>query len=135
MGQSEQQDQSNVVASHAVAQRIVVKDHIFFVRIGVTEEERAKLQRLCLNLTIDLAPKPPSRDDIAEVLSYGLVIRLVRQVYRETEFKLLESLLESLAAKCFEFPGVTGTKMRLEKLDRYADTGAVGVEIERRRES
>ncbi len=118
----------------AVAQRIVLRDHIFSVHIGVTEEERRRVQRLCLNLTLDLAPAPPQDDDIGEVLSYGLVIRLVREVYREGRFQLLESLIEEIARRCFDFPSVVASRIRVEKLDRYADTAAIGVEIERRRQ-
>jgi dihydroneopterin aldolase len=46
---------------------------------------------------------------------------------------LLETLAEGVAAACFFDARVTAAKVRIEKLDRYADVSGVGIEIERRR--
>jgi len=120
-------------ATDVTAQRIVVQDFVCSAFIGVTEEERAHPQRLAICTELELVARPPVADDIEEVLSYGRVVSLLRKVSARPDFRLLETLAETLAAAFFEFPQVTATKLRIEKLERYADVAAVGIEIERHR--
>ncbi|HMB75241.1 MAG TPA: dihydroneopterin aldolase [Kiloniellaceae bacterium] len=120
-------------ATEVSAQRIVVQDFVCSAFIGVTEEERAQPQRLAICAELDLVARPPVSDDIDEVLSYGRVVGLLRKISARPDFRLLETLAETLAAAFFSFPQVTATKLRIEKLERYADVAAVGIEIERHR--
>jgi FolB domain-containing protein len=120
-------------ATEVIAQRIVVQDFVCSAFIGVTEEERAHPQRLAICVELELVARPPVADDIDEVLSYGRVVSLLRKISARPDFRLLETLAESLAAAFFSFPQVSATKLRIEKLERYADVAAVGIEIERHR--
>ena len=126
--------QSGLADSAVVAQRIVVRDFVCSATIGVTEEERSRPQRLGIFLELALVANPPVSDDIGEVLNYGSVVALLRSICFETGFQLLETLAETLAAAFFDFPQVTATKLRIEKLERYPDIAGVGIEIERRRD-
>ena len=119
--------------TRVTAQRIVVKDFVCSAFIGVTEEERALPQRLGISVELELVAQPPVADDIDEVLSYGRVVALLRNDCARTGIRLLETLAETLAASCFAFPSVTVTRIRIEKLERYADVAGVGIEIERHR--
>jgi len=121
-------------ATEVTAQRIVVQDFVCSAFIGVTEEERAQPQRLAICTELDLEARPPVSDDIDEVLSYGRVVSLLRKISARPDFRLLETLADTLAAAFFAFPQVTATKLRVEKLERYADVAAVGIEIERHRQ-
>lgn len=114
----------------ATRQRILIRDLTVACSIGVTEEERAKQQRLCINLSLDVRAAPPRLDRISEVVDYGRLAKLVRAVCAEVEFRLLESLAGRLAAACFFDPRVEGVRVRIEKLDRYADMTAIGCEID-----
>ena len=115
------------------AQRIIVRDLSLSCRIGVTEDERARRQRIRLNLEIEVAPDPPRDDRIAEVVHYGHLVSRVRRACLTAEAQLLETLAEEVAAACFFDERILATRVRIEKLDRYADVGGVGIEIERRR--
>ena len=126
--------QSGLADSAVVAQRIVVRDFVCSATIGVTEEERSRPQRLGIFLELALVVNPPVSDDIGEVLNYGRVVALLRSICFETSFQLLETLAETLAAAFFDFPQVTATKLRIEKLERYPDIAGVGIEIDRRRD-
>ena len=125
---------SGLADSAVVAQRIVVRDFVCSATIGVTEEERSRPQRLGIFLELALVVNPPVSDDIGEVLNYGRVVALLRSICFETSFQLLETLAETLAAAFFDFPQVTATKLRIEKLERYPDIAGVGIEIDRRRD-
>ena len=117
------------------AQRIIVRDLSLSCRIGVTEDERARRQRIRLNLTLEITPDPPREDRIAEVVHYGHVVERVRSTCLRADVQLLETLAEQVAGTCFFDDRVVSVKVRIEKLDRYADVGGIGVELERRRKS
>ena len=119
--------------TEVTAQRIIVRDLSLSCRIGVTEEERARRQRIRLNLMLEVVPDPPREDRIAEVVNYGVIVDRVRRTCLKVEVQLLETLAEQVAANCFFDPRIVSAKVRIEKLDRYADVGGVGIELERRR--
>jgi FolB domain-containing protein len=113
--------------SQVLAQRILIRDLTLSCSIGVSEEERARRQRLRINIELLVDYPPPSRDNINEVVDYGKLAKAVRN------HCLLETLAEELSEVCFGFRSVSETRVRIEKLDRYADIGGIGVEIARRR--
>jgi dihydroneopterin aldolase len=121
------------VETEAVGQCIIVRDLSLSCRIGVTEDERARRQRIRLNLVLEVEPDPPEHDRIAEVVHYGHVVELVRRTCLRAEVQLLETLAEQIAKACFFDDRIRTVKVRIEKLDRYADVGGIGIELERRR--
>lgn len=123
------------VKSDVLSQRILIRDLTLSCSIGVSDEERARRQRLRINIELLVDYPPPSRDTITEVVDYGRLAKAVRNHCLSTTFRLLETLAEELSDVCFGFPPVRETKVRIEKLDRYADIGGIGVDIARRRRS
>ena len=119
--------------SKVTAQRIIVRDLSLSCRIGVTEEERARRQRIRINLALELVPNPPVEDRIAEVVHYGHLVDRVRRTCLGADVQLLETLAEQVIANCFFDDRIVSVRARIEKLDRYADVGGVGIELERRR--
>jgi 7,8-dihydroneopterin aldolase/epimerase/oxygenase len=119
--------------TEVTAQRIIVRDLSLSCRIGVTDEERARRQRIRLNLILEVVPNPPSEDRIAEVVHYGHLVDRVRRTCLQANVQLLETLAEQIAANCFFDPRIVSVRVRVEKLDRYADVGGIGIELERRR--
>lgn len=119
--------------SEVTGQRIILRDLSLSCRIGVTEEERARRQRIRLNLVLEVSPEPPQEDRITEVVHYGHLVDRVRRTCLGAECRLLETLAEQVAADCFFEDRIRAVKVRIEKLDRYADVGGIGVELERRR--
>ena len=119
--------------TEVTAQRIIVRDLSLSCRIGVTEDERARRQRIRLNLALEVVPDPPTEDRIAEVVHYGHLVDRVRRTCLRADVQLLETLAEQVAANCFFDARIVSVKVRIEKLDRYADVGGIGIELERRR--
>ncbi len=112
----------------ATQQRIVISDLTIACRIGVTDKERANLQRLRINLRLDVRPAPPRLDRISEVVDYGALASKIRDSCSKAEFRLLETLAGQLAATCFQDHRVERVRVRVEKLDRYPDMAAIGCE-------
>ncbi len=115
------------------AQKIILRDMTLSCAIGITKEERARPQRLRLNLEVEVLPERPSKDTVGEVVHYGHLAQKLRDVCAGTGAQLLETLAQELAEACCFDPRVQAVRIRIEKLDRYADMGGIGVEIDYRR--
>ena len=112
------------------AQSIVVRDLTVQSSIGVSADERARPQRIRVMLEIEVEPKAPGEDKIAEVVDYGQLVGKVREVCTSTTARLLETLAGEIARACFFDARVRAVKVRIEKLDRYPDVSGVGVALE-----
>ena len=77
----------------AAADRIRIEQLELHARIGVTEEERSKPQRIIINLTI--WPKmgfDQMKDDIGRTVNYVQLCRSVREFIDQRKFSLIETL-------------------------------------------
>ncbi len=120
-------------AAVATAQRIVVRDLTLSSSIGVSTEERARPQRIRINLEVEIEPRIPTSDKIVEVVNYGPLVGRVRRVCAECRARLLETLAAEVAETCFLDERVCLVSVRIEKLDRYPDVEGVGVAVVYRR--
>jgi dihydroneopterin aldolase len=114
-------------------QKIVLRDLLVPVHIGITEKERASAQRLCINMELTVRTQEDLPDEIESVLHYGQLVSQVRNTCSETKANLLERLAEEISTVAFTFDQVLICRVRVEKIDRYADIAGIGVELERRR--
>lgn len=113
----------------AVTQSIIVRDMTLSCAIGITKDERARPQRIRINLEAEVAPARPDQDTIGEVVHYGQLAQKLRAACAETRSNLLETLAGELARACFFDERVQTVRLRIEKLDRYADVGGIGIEM------
>lgn len=112
------------------SQRIVLRDLVLSPSVGLTDAERAAPQRICINLEIQVTPQRPQDDRIDEVVNYGGLVRQVRAVFAATDsIRLLETLSGQIADACLTDPRVEWVRVRLDKLDRYADAAGIGVDL------
>jgi len=117
----------------APLRHLLVRDLVLPVRIGVRRRERGKAQRVAVNLDMAVLDRPVTRDRLSEVTDYEAVVEGIRGIAAEQTFNLVETLAETIAALCLTQPDVQTVKVRVEKLDVFAEAAGVGVEIERRR--
>lgn len=118
----------------AAMRRIFIRDMVVPAEIGAFRHERGILQRVRINIEL-LAEEEtrPIDDDLRNVVDYDEIVRGVRALLGGGHVNLVETLAERVATLCFADWRVRWAKVRVEKLDVYADVDAVGVEIERRR--
>jgi dihydroneopterin aldolase len=113
---------------------VFVRDLVLPAFIGVWAHEKGKPQRVRIN--VDLAVREetePLADRLDAVVCYDRLSRAVRELVGSEHVHLLETLAERIAGLALEDPRVSLARIRVEKLDVYADAAAVGIEIERRR--
>jgi dihydroneopterin aldolase len=120
---------------------VFVRDMMLSASIGVYAKEHAQRQRVRIN--VDLAVQddgaspmsltPVGRDEIDRIVDYAVVADGVRALVASGHVRLVETLAERLAEMCLQDPRVAAARIRVEKLDVFADAASVGVEVERRR--
>ena len=109
--------------------------------IGVHPHEERGQQRIRVNVDLgvrDDGARPLSRaavgrDELSRVVDYEAVARRVRSIVAAGHVRLVETLAERIAEACLEDARVELARVRVEKLNVFADAASAGVEIERRR--
>lgn len=130
------------IADAATALRhVFLRDMLLEAQIGVYGHEKGKTQRVRIN--VDLAVEDDGarqasraavgRDELSRVVDYETVAKAIRAIISMGHVALVETLAERIAETCLTDPRVHSARIRVEKLDVFADTASVGVEIERRR--
>lgn len=111
---------------------ILIRDLILDCRIGIHPHEFDAAQRVRLNIDMTVRePAGPLNDDIANVVSYAVVIDGIKALVASGHTNLVETLAERVASLCLTDRRVATVRVRVEKLDIYAEAAAVGIEIER----
>jgi dihydroneopterin aldolase len=119
--------------------RVLVRDLVLGVQIGVWKREKNLEQRVRINVELLAAksgpllgtePRAGRRD---RILRYDTVVSGIRKIVGEGHFDLCETLAERIADLCLENRRVKTARVRVEKLDVYPDAASVGAEVERHR--
>ena len=130
------------IASAARALRhVFIRDLCLLASIGVHRHEHEARQRIRINIdlgveddaALPLSRPPALRDELARVVDYEKVADATRALVGAGHVRLVETLAERIAEQCLTDPRVQLVRVRVEKLDVFADAASVGVEIERRR--
>jgi dihydroneopterin aldolase len=129
------------IASTARALRhMFLRDMVLHASIGVHPHEHAAPQRVRINVDLGveddgarrLSRQPVGRDELARVVDYEKLAKRVRRIVASGHVRLVETLAERIAESCLADPRVHLARVRVEKLDIFADATSAGVEIERR---
>jgi dihydroneopterin aldolase len=129
------------IASSARALRqVFLRDLVLVASIGVHAHEHAAPQRVRINVdlgveddgALPLSRRPVGRDELARVVDYEKVAEMVRAIVGGGHVRLVETLAERIAESCLADRRVHLARIRVEKLDIFADATSAGVEIERR---
>ncbi len=114
--------------------RIFVRDLVLPCAIGVHAHEQSGTQRVRVNVDLEvLEPGAALNDDIRNVVSYEAIVEGIRTLVARGHINLVETLASQIADLCLADPRSARVRVRIEKLDIYAEAASVGVEIERAR--
>ena len=112
--------------------RVFVRDLVLSCLIGIHRHEQDGRQRVRINLDLEVAEgEGPIRDRLADVVCYEELVAGIRAIVGAGHINLVETLAERIAQHCLADRRVRSARVRVEKLDVFADAAAVGVEIER----
>jgi len=95
--------------------------------IGVYDHEHGRLQRLVIDVTLELAPRPIER--LGDTINYETVADAARAIAAEGHVGLVETFAERLARACLEDDRVQRATVRIEKPGALAAVAAPGCEI------
>jgi dihydroneopterin aldolase len=120
-----------------VADRIVLANLEFQVRVGAHDDERSEPQAIEIDLEMATDLRAAGQDDdLDQTTDYGDVFECCREVAEQRSFNLLEAVAETIAAAVLtRFSRIESVKVRVRKpgvpIDGVLDFA--GVEIERGR--
>jgi 7,8-dihydroneopterin aldolase/epimerase/oxygenase len=114
------------------SRRILIRDLIVHCEIGVFPHEHGKTQRVRINATLALTDGDHAIEDkLSATVSYSDIIDQIKAMAARRRINLVETLAERVAELCLADHRVRSVRVGVEKLDIYADSTIVGVEIER----
>ena len=128
-----------IASASAGVRHVFVRDMVLPASIGIYPHEHAAQQRVRVNidLAVDdesaLAGVAVGADELGRVVDYEKVANRVRAIVGAGHTRLVETLAERIAVACLIDARVRTARVRVEKLDIFADAASAGVEIERRR--
>jgi len=120
---------------------VFLRDLVLPASVGVHPHERRRPQRLRINVDLGvlddgaapLSRAPVGRDELSRVVDYEALANRVRNIVAAGHVRLVETLAERIAEACLEDPRVELARIRVEKLEVFADAQSAGVEVERHR--
>ena len=133
-------DQPRYADASRATRHMFIRDLVLSASIGVYPHEHAAKQRVRINIDLavtDEGAAPISRaavgqDDLSRVVDYESVVNNVRAMAAAGHVQLVETLAERLCEACLSDARIRVARVRVEKLDVFADAASAGVEVERR---
>jgi len=114
--------------------KVIIKNLIMNIFIGIHNFEKKKKQRVRLNLEILLNPDvKPNNKDLTTILNYEEVINRIKFITKRQHHNLLEDLAENIFKIIFCEKKVLKAKLKLEKLDIIKNSNSVGIEVQKSR--
>ena len=107
--------------------KIIVKDLILLLSVGIHQFEKLEKQRVKFN--IEITADPNLKPDIKSIVNYENVINNIKRLTKKNHFELLEGLSESLFDEMFKNKKIKKIKLKIEKLDIIKETSSVGIEV------
>ncbi len=112
--------------------KILIKDLILKIYVGIHDFEMKKKQRVKFNIEISTDPNlKPNNKNLSSILNYEEIINEIKTLVEKFHHKLLEDLAENIFEILLKKAIVKKAIIRLEKLDIIKNTDSVGIEIEK----
>lgn len=126
-----------IASAAAGIRHIFLRDMVLAASIGVYPHEHEARQRVRVNVDLGVEDDTArsgvavGADDVGRVVNYEKVAEDVRRIVASGHTRLVETMAERIAQACLSDPRVRSARVRVEKLDIFADAASAGVEIER----
>ena len=120
--------------SYSYKRKILIKDLVLNMLVGIHNFEKKKKQRVRFNLIINIDQNLiPNDKDLKSIVNYEQVIKTITKITSRKHYLLLETLAEKIFFSLFESPKIRKILLRIEKLDVIKNTTSVGIELEKTR--
>ena len=120
--------------TYSYKRKILIKDLVLKMLVGIHNFEKRKKQRVRFNLVINIDQNLiPNYKDLKSIVNYEQVIKTITRITSRRHYLLLETLAEKIFSKLFENLRIKKILLRIEKLDVIKHTTSVGIELEKTR--
>ena len=120
--------------SYSYKRKILIKDLVLNMLVGIHNFEKKKKQRVRFNLVINIDQNLiPNDKDLKSIVNYEQVIKTITKITSRKHYLLLETLAEKIFFKLFENSRIKKILLRIEKLDIIKNATSVGIELEKTR--
>ena len=110
--------------------KVIIKDLILKISIGIHNFEKKKKQRVKFNIEILTDPYvSPNNKNLSSILNYEDVVMKIERLSAAKHHELLEELAENIFNIIFKNKLVKKINLKLEKLDILKKTKSVGIEV------
>ena len=110
--------------------KVIIKDLILNISIGIHTFEKKKKQRVRFNIEILTNPHIyPNNKDLTSILNYEEVVKKIEKLTHLKHHELIEDLAEHIFSMLFKNKLVKKIDLRIEKLDIIKKTNSVGIEV------
>ena len=112
--------------------KVVIKDLILNISIGIHSFEKRKKQRVKFNIKILTDPLlKPNSNDLSTILNYEEIRNKLENLVNKSHYELLEDLAENIFEILFKNKITKKVNLKIEKLDIIKKTSSVGIEVEK----
>jgi dihydroneopterin aldolase len=108
--------------------RVFLINYVIDVSIGVYPWERKRRQKVRIDIEVTQTYATTPRT-IEDVLDYNRIREGIRGIVDAGHVDLQETLCDKVLGMCLRLPGVQSAKVRVAKLEAFADCEAVGCEM------
>ncbi|MFO1092067.1 MAG: dihydroneopterin aldolase [Planctomycetaceae bacterium] len=114
---------------------IEIRDLLLRAIVGINPNERVNRQDVLLNISLETDLRPAARsDDIRDAVNYRTLAKEIIESVEQSQFQLVESLAEAVAALCLQDARVSRVRVSIQKPGALRFAASVGVTIERTRD-
>ena len=118
--------------AHPNIRHVFVRDLVIPALIGIHKHEKDGQQNIRINLDMEIPEAENSiKDRLSDVVCYEEIVDGIRGIVNAGHINLVETLAEKIAARILMDRRIERVRVRIEKLDIFADASSVGIEIER----
>ena len=110
--------------------KIIIKDLILNISVGIHKFEKKKKQRVKFNIEILTDPHViPNNKNLNSILNYEEIVSKIEKITYFKHHELLEDLAENIFSLIFKNKLVVKINLKIEKLDILKKTKSVGIEV------
>ena len=111
--------------------KIIVKDLILLLSVGIHQFEKLKRQKVKFNL--EITTDPNLKSDIKSIVNYAKIVRLIKKLVKNKHYNFLETLAEDVFDELFKDKRIDKISLQIEKLEIMKDCSSVGIQISKKR--
>ena len=110
--------------------KVIIKDLILNISIGIHAFEKKKKQRVRFNIEILTNPHIyPNNKDLTSILNYEEVVKKIEKLTHLKHHELIEDLAENILNMIFRNKLVGKINLKIEKIDILKKANSVGIEV------